>query len=84
MAAATLVLVIAYIVAVIGLFRKDRDGISVILAVLLTAGLVAGILKGRGMLGQFSTVHASTLNGKHSKKKSGRKASNERPSETLG
>jgi hypothetical protein len=48
MTATIVVLLIGYIVAVIGLFRKERDGISVMLALLLAAGLVAGIVKERG------------------------------------
>ena len=38
-------LVIAYLIALIGLLRKERDPISAVLAIFLTAGLVAGILK---------------------------------------
>ncbi len=42
-----IVLAIAYLVALIGLFRKDRDGISALLAILLTIGLIAGVAKER-------------------------------------
>jgi hypothetical protein len=47
MAEAIIGLAVAYLVALIGLFRKDRDAVSGVLALLLTLGLGAGILKER-------------------------------------
>lgn len=43
------ILVLAYLVTLIALFRKERDAISYVSAFLLTAGLCAGIVKERSL-----------------------------------